>query len=119
MERAIGDRRQALFLRERAEGQAHMAIPPQRILECREPAGEAIDALRRRPLVQEELLGLAFDETPDQTDAVTEVAGLRVAIDAQSRPYCDGAKIEWVDGPEGTGFLVRNPSMSGSCACSG
>jgi iron-sulfur cluster insertion protein len=63
--------------------------------------------------------GLAFDERPDESDAVTEVAGLRIAIDAQSRPYCDGAKVEWVDGPEGTGFLVRNASQSGSCGCSG
>ena len=27
--------------------------------------------------------------------------------------------FEWVDGPEGTGFLVRNPSLGGSCACGG
>jgi iron-sulfur cluster insertion protein len=63
--------------------------------------------------------GLAFDEKPDETDAITQVAGLQVAIDAQSRPFCDGATIEWVDGPEGTGFLVRNASMSGGCACGG
>lgn len=65
------------------------------------------------------MYGLAFDETPAETDAVTEVAGLRIAMDAQSRPLCDGATVEWVDGPEGTGFLVRNPSQSGQCACSG
>ena len=63
--------------------------------------------------------GLAFDEKATDADAVSEVSGLRVAIDPESRPYCDGAKIEWVDGPEGTGFLVRNPSMSGTCGCSG
>jgi iron-sulfur cluster insertion protein len=65
------------------------------------------------------MYGLAFDEKPDETDAVTEVAGLQIAMDAQSRPFCDGAKVEWVDGEEGTGFLVRNPSIGGSCACSG
>jgi iron-sulfur cluster assembly accessory protein len=65
------------------------------------------------------MFGLAFDENPAETDAVTEVAGLRIAMDAQSRPFCDGAKVEWVDGAEGTGFLVRNASMGGSCACSG
>jgi iron-sulfur cluster insertion protein len=65
------------------------------------------------------MYGLAFDERPTETDAVTEAAGLRIAIDAQSRPYCDGAKVEWVDGPEGTGFLVRNPSLGGSCGCGG
>jgi len=65
------------------------------------------------------MYGLAFDEKPDETDAVREVAGLRVAIDAQSRPYVDGTKIEWVDGPEGTGFMVTNPSQSGACGCGG
>jgi len=65
------------------------------------------------------MYGLAFDENADETDAVTHAAGLTVAIDAQSLPYCDGAKVEWVDGPEGTGFLVRNASLGGSCACGG
>jgi len=54
-----------------------------------------------------------------ETDAVTQAAGIKVAIDEQSLPYCDGAKVEWVDGPEGTGFLVRNPSLGGGCACGG
>ena len=65
------------------------------------------------------MYGLAFEEKAAETDAVTQAAGLKVAIDAQSLPYCDGAKVEWVDGPEGTGFLVRNPSMGGSCGCGG
>jgi iron-sulfur cluster insertion protein len=65
------------------------------------------------------MYGLAFDETADETDAVTQVAGLKVAIDAQSLPYCDGAKVEWVDGDQGQGFLVRNPSQAGGCACGG
>jgi iron-sulfur cluster insertion protein len=65
------------------------------------------------------MYGLAFDEKADDSDAITQAAGLKVAIDAQSLPYCDGAKVEWVDGPEGTGFLVRNPSMGGSCGCGG
>src|SRR2546428_8122933 len=58
--------------------------------------------------------GLAFDENADETDAVTQAAGLKVAIDPLSLPYCDGAKVEWVDGPEGTGFLVRNPPTGAS-----
>ena len=65
------------------------------------------------------MYGLAFAENTEDTDAVTQAAGVQVAIDAQSLPYCDGAKVEWVDGPEGTGFLVRNPSLGGSCACGG
>jgi iron-sulfur cluster insertion protein len=65
------------------------------------------------------MYGLAFDENVDETDAVTQAAGLNVAIDEQSLPYCNGAKVEWVDGPEGTGFMVRNASLGGGCACGG
>lgn len=65
------------------------------------------------------MYGLAFEESTAESDAVTQAAGLKVAIDAQSLPYCDGAKVEWVDGPEGTGFLVRNPSVGGTCGCGG
>ena len=44
------------------------------------------------------MYGLAFDENADETDAIMNAAGIKVAIDAQSLPYCDGAKVEWVDG---------------------
>src|SRR5207244_11579657 len=63
--------------------------------------------------------GLSFDEKPDETDTIREVAGIPIAVDQVSAPYCEGATVEWVDGPEGTGFLVRNPSMSGTCGCNG
>jgi len=63
--------------------------------------------------------GLAFEEKPNDTDALTEAAGIRIAIDEVSAPYCQGAKVEWVDGPEGQGFLVRNPAVSGTCGCAG
>jgi iron-sulfur cluster insertion protein len=63
--------------------------------------------------------GLAFDAGSEETDTVREVAGIRVAIDQVSAPYCEGARIEWIEGSEGTGFLVRNPSLAGACACSG
>ena len=63
--------------------------------------------------------GLAFDEQPDESDTIREVAGIPIAVDQVSAPYCEGATVEWVDGPEGTGFLVRNPSMSGTCGCNG
>ncbi|HET7701046.1 MAG TPA: iron-sulfur cluster assembly accessory protein [Candidatus Limnocylindria bacterium] len=69
--------------------------------------------------------GLAFDSSTDGTDEVVEAAGIPVAIDEQSRPYCDGATIEYVDEAEypGGGFRVTNPrleaggSCGGSCSC--
>src|SRR5438128_10805578 len=41
------------------------------------------------------MYGLAFDEQAAESDLVTEAGGLRLAIDEQSLPYCDGAKVEW------------------------
>src|SRR5438094_1249110 len=61
--------------------------------------------------------GLAFDEHADETDADTHAAGLKVAIDAQSLPYCDGAKVERVDGPGGTGLLGRKPWLGATRGC--
>jgi iron-sulfur cluster insertion protein len=63
--------------------------------------------------------GLAFTDAPEHTDALTEAAGIRIAIDHVSAPYCDGAQVEWVDTDEGSGFLVRNPSLSATCGCRG
>lgn len=63
--------------------------------------------------------GLAFDSSADSTDEVVEEAGIPVAIDEQSRPYCAGATIEYVDETEypGGGFRVTNPTLASSCAC--
>src|SRR6266540_872722 len=63
--------------------------------------------------------GLAFDATPDEKDTVSDVAGIPLAVDPVSQPYADGAIIDFVDGPEGSGFLVRNPTLGGGCACGG
>ncbi len=61
--------------------------------------------------------GLAFEEKTRESDAVSEAGGLPIAIDPASPPSCAGAKVEWVNGPQGTGFLVRIPSLGGGCSC--
>jgi len=63
--------------------------------------------------------GLAFDASPDEKDTVSDVAGIPLAVDPLSQPYADGAIIDFVEGPEGTGFLVKNPTLGGGCACGG
>ncbi len=70
--------------------------------------------------------GLAFDSSTDGTDQVIETAGIPIAIDPVSQPYCDGATIEYVDESQypGGGFRVTNAklesgggSCGGSCSC--
>lgn len=63
--------------------------------------------------------GLALDDKVDAADAVSEVNGIPVAVDPTSQPFCDGATIDYVDTPEGSGFIVTNRSLGGSCGCGG
>ncbi|HZP96694.1 MAG TPA: iron-sulfur cluster assembly accessory protein [Candidatus Limnocylindria bacterium] len=65
--------------------------------------------------------GLAFDSSADDSDQVIEAAGIPVAIDPQSQPYCDGATIEYVDETQypGGGFRVTNAKLGGGEGCGG
>jgi iron-sulfur cluster assembly accessory protein len=63
---------------------------------------------------------LAFDESTAEGDSVVEGAGIPVAIDADSGPYCDGATIDYIDEASGPGgFLVTNAKLGGGCSCGG
>lgn len=61
---------------------------------------------------------LAFDESTAEGDSVVEGAGIPVAIDADSGPYCEGATIDYIDEASGPGgFLVTNAKLGGGCSC--
>ena len=60
---------------------------------------------------------LAFDDTTDPADTVLDADGIALAIDERSKPYLEGATIDFVDALMGGGFMVRNASLEGSCAC--
>jgi iron-sulfur cluster insertion protein len=68
--------------------------------------------------------GLAFDDNTEDKDTVSEVSGIPLAVDAVSQPYCEGATIDYVNTPEGEGFIVRNATITaegggcgGGCSC--
>lgn len=62
--------------------------------------------------------GLAFDEETRPEDTVTDAAGIPVAIDERSRPYVEGATIDFVDALLGGGFMVRNARLDAAgCGC--
>lgn len=62
--------------------------------------------------------GLSFDEQTESDDSVSEEAGIPVAIDAQSLPYCEGAVVDYVAADLGEGFVVRNERFAGGgCSC--
>jgi iron-sulfur cluster insertion protein len=61
--------------------------------------------------------GMVFEESLDAQDVVQESAGISFAIDPTSRPACNGASIDFVDAPEGGGFLVQGPVIGDGCGC--
>jgi iron-sulfur cluster insertion protein len=61
--------------------------------------------------------GLVFEESVDVQDAVRDCSGIQLAIDPKSQPYCDGASIDFVDAPDGGGFLVQGPIVGDGCGC--
>ena len=52
-----------------------------------------------------------FTDDPHAFDAVEEVDGIRIFLDAQSRDTLQGATIDWEEGPQG-GFLLRHPEAA-------
>jgi len=62
--------------------------------------------------------GMAFEPNPQDTDVIVEAAeGVRLVIDPVSRPYIDGAHIDFVDSLMGGGFKIENPNAMATCGC--
>jgi len=54
--------------------------------------------------------GLALAEKLEQGDWEGTFGGVRVLVDADSAPFLQGASIDYVETPEGSGFTVKNPN---------
>ena len=60
---------------------------------------------------------LYFDDQKLDGDIVSDHAKFEVRVDRMSAPYLQGARLEWMDGLEQSGFTINNPNAKGSCAC--
>ena len=60
---------------------------------------------------------LFFDDRTLDGDALVEFGGVGLAVDRMSKPYLDGATIDFVDTIEKQGFTIDNPNAQNSCAC--
>ena len=61
--------------------------------------------------------GFAFDEAIQEDDTVIENKGAELLVDPLSYQYLVGAKIDYVEGLEGSRFVVDNPMASAICGC--
>jgi iron-sulfur cluster assembly accessory protein len=63
--------------------------------------------------------GLAFEKTPQESDTVIEVDGLKMVVDPNSLPYVDGVNVDFVETPRGAGFRIQNPKVNPGELCGG
>ncbi|MES2625867.1 MAG: iron-sulfur cluster insertion protein ErpA [Pseudomonadota bacterium] len=61
--------------------------------------------------------GFSFDEVVNEDDTVIEKDGARLLIDSLSIQYLLGSKIDYVEGLQGSRFIVENPMASTTCGC--
>ena len=60
---------------------------------------------------------LFFDERDLDGDVITDFDGVGVVVDRMSKPYLNGATIDFMDSIDKQGFTIDNPNATGSCAC--
>ena len=60
---------------------------------------------------------LNFDTATSDRDRVTEIHGVKLAVEKKFDPYLDGTVIDFYDGLEKRGFVFNNPNVVKSCGC--
>jgi iron-sulfur cluster assembly protein len=61
--------------------------------------------------------GLGFDRGAVEGDLEFEQHGVTVVIDPFSAPYLQGARVDYVDSIQQSGFAIDNPNAVASCGC--
>ena len=60
---------------------------------------------------------MAFENTPNLLDKTYSFDGLKVFVDQASLLYLDGARVDYVETLEGSGFKFDNPNVKSTCGC--
>ena len=61
--------------------------------------------------------GLGFDSGVAEGDHELMLEGVRVVVDPFSAPYLQGAKIDYLNGLQESGFKIENPNVASACGC--
>lgn len=60
---------------------------------------------------------MGFENAPGMLDKTYDFNGLKVYVDQASMLYLDGAKVDFVETLEGSGFKFDNPNVTRTCGC--
>jgi len=61
--------------------------------------------------------GFTFDEVANEDDTVMEKNGVTLLIDPMSFQYLVGAEIDYIEGLQGSQFVIKNPNATSTCGC--
>lgn len=61
--------------------------------------------------------GFTFDEKVNDGDMTIVKKGVTMVIDPMSLQYLVDGEVDYVEGLEGSRFLVHNPNASTTCGC--
>lgn len=61
--------------------------------------------------------GFTFDDKVNDGDLTVENLDVGLVVDPMSLQYLIGATVDYVEGLEGSRFVVQNPNASSTCGC--
>src|SRR5437588_1464625 len=61
--------------------------------------------------------GLGFDRGAQEGDHEFECEGVKVVVDPFSAPYLTGARVDYLETIQESGFKIDNPNAVASCGC--
>ena len=61
--------------------------------------------------------GFTFDEKVNDGDTTIDKYDVTLVVDPMSLQYLVGGVVDYVDGLEGSRFLVQNPNATTTCGC--
>ncbi|WP_018691605.1 iron-sulfur cluster insertion protein ErpA [Algicola sagamiensis] len=61
--------------------------------------------------------GFTFDENVNPDDLQIEKEGVTMVVDAMSLQYLVGGTVDYLEGLEGSRFVVNNPNATTTCGC--
>jgi iron-sulfur cluster assembly accessory protein len=61
--------------------------------------------------------GLGFDRGAQEGDFTFDCEGVTVVVDPFSAPYLRGAKVDYLETIQESGFKIDNPNAISSCGC--
>ncbi len=61
--------------------------------------------------------GFEFDENVKQDDSQIEKNGVVMLVDAMSMQYLANSEVDYLEGLEGSRFVINNPNAKSTCGC--